>query len=149
MADMATAATAGKPLDLDAVEQELMAVVIQADDSRQEAVLFASATQIIAKDLLAELRRLHAVAEEDTPIAQAQRRERLAAYAHIAWSGWMEYLFQQATGNADGTIMLPVWAVRRWQRQAATPYADLPEAEKQSDRVEADRMLALWDGNGR
>jgi hypothetical protein len=32
--------------------------------------------------------------------------------------------------------------VLHWQRQVGTPYADLSEAEKESDRKEADRVLA-------
>jgi hypothetical protein len=70
-------------------------------------------------------------------------REQLAAYAHEAWSGWMRYLFEKSQANPDGTVMIPAWAVDRWRRQMDTPYAALPEAEKASDRVEADRMLAI------
>jgi Lar family restriction alleviation protein len=72
-------------------------------------------------------------------------REALAEYAHDAWSGWMEYLFSKCdqTGNTYATI--PTWAVRRWQRQMNTPYADLPEEEKESDRLEADRIIEVWD----
>lgn len=76
-------------------------------------------------------------------------REALAAYAHEAWSGWMNYLFskgepwQMASGGTGWLI--PAWAVERWQRQAATPYADLPDSEKESDRLEADRMIEVWD----
>lgn len=70
-------------------------------------------------------------------------REKLAEYAHTAWSGWMRYLFEKSTRNADGTVTLPAWAVERWERQLTTPYADLSEAEKDSDRAEADAMIAI------
>jgi hypothetical protein len=70
-------------------------------------------------------------------------REALAALAHEQWSGWMEYLFSKSQDNADGTVTIPAWAVERWKRQMTTPYAELPEAEKNSDRQEADRVLAL------
>jgi hypothetical protein len=70
-------------------------------------------------------------------------REQLADYAHTAWSGWMRYLFEKAQFNEDGTVTLPKWAVERWDRQASTDYADLPEEEKESDRAEADKMLAI------
>jgi hypothetical protein len=70
-------------------------------------------------------------------------REQLAAYAHEAWSGWMRYLFEKSQANPDGTVTIPAWAVDRWRRQMDTPYAALPEAEKASDRAEADRMLAI------
>lgn len=70
-------------------------------------------------------------------------REALAAYAHEAWAGWMRYMFSKAELNADGSWTMPAWAVERWQRQMQTPYADLPEREKASDRKEADEMLAI------
>jgi hypothetical protein len=70
-------------------------------------------------------------------------REALAEYAHVAWTGWMECLFSKGTHHADGTLTLPAWAVERWERQVQTPHTALPENEKQSDRAEADKMLAL------
>ena len=70
-------------------------------------------------------------------------RERLAALAHTMWSGWMNYLFSKCEFWSDGSARIPPWAVERWKRQAATPYAELPEDEKQSDRAEADKMIAI------
>jgi hypothetical protein len=71
-------------------------------------------------------------------------REQLAAYAHKAWSGWMEYLFSQCKYDVEtDTYIIPQWAVNRWQRQILTSYSDLPEQEKDSDRAEADKMLAI------
>ena len=73
-------------------------------------------------------------------------REQLAEYAHKAWSGWMAYLFEKSEQNSDGTVTIPAWAVERWRRQSITPYSALPESEKESDRAEADRMLAITGG---
>lgn len=79
-------------------------------------------------------------------------REELAEYAHAAWSGWIDYFFSKCTPGLDGddamdgSLIIQPWAVERWRRQAATPYADLPEEEKESDRQEADRMLAIVRG---
>lgn len=70
-------------------------------------------------------------------------RERLADYAHSAWSGWMKYQFSKAELQPDGTWLMPAWAVERWTRQMNTPYAELPEEEKKSDRKEADEILAI------
>ena len=70
-------------------------------------------------------------------------REKLAAYAHNAWSGWMKYMFSKSTINADGTVTIPKSLVDRWMRQMTTCYNDLPESEKASDRKEADEMLAI------
>lgn len=79
-------------------------------------------------------------------------REGLAEYAHEAWSGWMKYLFSKCERDVlvtdSGLVMrciIPKWAVDRWQRQMTTSYADLPNDEKESDRLEADRMIEVWD----
>jgi hypothetical protein len=74
-------------------------------------------------------------------------REQLAAYAHEAWSGWMQYMFSKCNLDPRGRWFLPGWAAERWQRQMATPYARLPEEEKASDRAEAEKILALFEVN--
>ncbi len=74
---------------------------------------------------------------------QNPRREELANLAHEQWSGWMMYLFSLSTANQDGTVTIPAPLVERWTRQIATPYCALSEAEKDSDRKEADRVLAI------
>ncbi len=68
--------------------------------------------------------------------------EALAALAHEMWSGWMEYLFSDFRW---GTIHfgVPVDSMARWQRQMNTPYSELPETEKESDRDQARKMLAI------
>lgn len=75
-------------------------------------------------------------------------RERLAEYAHDAWSGWVEYRSKKSVLNEDGSMTIPKWAVDRWARQASTEYEDLPQDEKLSDRDEADKMLAIFDDLG-
>lgn len=79
-------------------------------------------------------------------------RETLADYAHAAWSGWMKHLFSKCEPHevrteigerATGSLIIPKSFVERWTRQIETPYAELPENEKESDRKEADRMLEL------
>jgi hypothetical protein len=70
-------------------------------------------------------------------------RENLAALEHERWSGWMQYLFEKSTENEDGSVTIPKWAVERWKRQVKTPYAELSEDEKDSDRKEVDKTLRL------
>ena len=72
-------------------------------------------------------------------------REKLAEYAHNAWSGWMKYLFEKSVQNADGTVTIPTWAVTRWRRQMNTQYEALPEGDKELDRLEADKILAILE----
>lgn len=72
-------------------------------------------------------------------------KEELADYAHVAWSGWMRYLFQNGTRNPDGSFTIPADLVSRWERQIKTDYEKLPENEKDSDRAEAERMIAILE----
>jgi hypothetical protein len=81
---------------------------------------------------------------ENTP--DDARVELLAEAAHVAWSGWMDYLFSKCAMNPDKSATIPAGLVARWQRQASTPYCDLPEREKESDRVEARRYLGALGG---
>ncbi len=74
-----------------------------------------------------------------------ETREKLAEYAHVAWSGWMIYLFEKSLEVGDGCVEIPKWAVERWTRQATTEYRDLPEEEKESDRTEAGRMISIYE----
>ena len=60
-------------------------------------------------------------------------RERLAALEHEQWAHWTRYLLDHLTPEN----------VERWRRQIDTPYEDLSEPEKQSDREWADRVLEL------
>lgn len=71
-------------------------------------------------------------------------RERLAELAHSQWSGWMKYLFSKGEFNEDGTWTMPAWAVKRWTTQMNTPYAQLSDDEKESDRKEADKFLDVF-----
>jgi hypothetical protein len=74
-------------------------------------------------------------------------REKIAELCHEQWSGWMEYLFSKCrpdTGQFDrenGCLIIPKSYVDRWKRQMITKYHDLTEAEKESDRKEADKFL--------
>lgn len=70
-------------------------------------------------------------------------REQLAALSHEQWSQWMEYLFARCEMQPDGSAAIPAALVERWTRQMKTLYDDLPEAEKESDRREADRVLQI------
>jgi hypothetical protein len=78
------------------------------------------------------------------PLPVAELRERLAELAHAQWSGWMRYMFARMDWNIiqTGKVMHGD-DVKRWERQMNTPYVDLPENEKESDRAEADKVLAM------
>ncbi len=65
-------------------------------------------------------------------------REQLAALEHEQWAHWTRHLLDHLTPENAA----------RWRRQCDTPYDQLTEAEKESDRAWADRVLAVV-GRGR
>ena len=73
--------------------------------------------------------------------------EKLAEYAHEAWSGWMRYLFSMSTVNSDGSVTIPASLVERWTRQMNTPYQMLPRSEHRTDIAEAEKILKIMSGN--
>lgn len=94
-----------------------------------------------------DLEALLAQQRDKLPVKESLR-EALAQLAHEMWSGWTIYQFEKMTegstnGLVDGTYIMPEWAVTRWARQMRTPYEELSEEEKNSDRIEADKMLAV------
>ncbi len=70
-------------------------------------------------------------------------REKLAEVQHIIWSHWMAYLFNISIQNEDGSYTIPVDKVKHWTRQINTSYSELSEREKESDREQADKVLAV------
>jgi hypothetical protein len=84
----------------------------------------------------------------DDPAAAARLEanpllEPLAAAEHDSWARWMKYLLRTCQHHPDGSATIAAWLVEHWQRQVATPYAELSEAEKESDREEVRRILPL------
>lgn len=71
------------------------------------------------------------------------RVEPLADLEHEQWSGWHRYVLALSHRNPDGSVLIPAGLAARWERQMNTPYAELPDDEQESDRIEARRVLAL------
>ncbi len=69
--------------------------------------------------------------------------EQLASKEHASWAHWMEYLFSQCEVLPDASLRIPLRLALHWQRQVATPYAELSEKEKQSDRDEVAHILPI------
>lgn len=57
--------------------------------------------------------------------------EILADIEHERWSGWMKYQFEVQSPEK----------IAHWKRLMETPYADLPEYSKESDRKEVRKTL--------
>ncbi len=69
--------------------------------------------------------------------------EALAGKEHAGWSSYMAYLFSKCEHNPDGSLTIPAGYVAALQIQIDTPYAELSEQEKQSDRDEVAHILPI------
>jgi hypothetical protein len=58
-------------------------------------------------------------------------REELAALEHEQWAHWTKYMLDNLTEEN----------IARWRKQIDTPYSELSEKEKDSDRVWADKVI--------
>jgi len=68
--------------------------------------------------------------------------EKGANLEHERWAKWQSYLFSKSEWTENG-YLIPKELCERWQRQIATPYSELSEEEKESDRVEVRSYLPL------
>lgn len=75
-------------------------------------------------------------------------RELLSDVQHDIWAHWMEWVFQICPTNEDGSVTIQPELVKRWKRQIKTKYTDLSEGEKNSDRHQADKVLAVLKREG-
>ena len=78
--------------------------------------------------------------------------EKGADIEHDRWARWQKYMFskmieeekfEEGSHFKTGNYILPKEFVDRWFRQIDTKYADLSEAEKESDRKETRNYLPL------
>lgn len=67
----------------------------------------------------------------------------LAAVEHERWAHWQRYMHDKGERRTDGSLVLPPDLVERWEAQIATRYADLSEAERESDREQVRRYIPL------
>lgn len=73
-----------------------------------------------------------------------EMREKLAEFEHERWTNWMNYQSSHATLTseerhpASGELY-----TERWERLAKTPYSELTEQERQSDREIADWIIGI------
>jgi hypothetical protein len=68
--------------------------------------------------------------------------ERLASIEHERGAHWQRYMHSKGKREPDGSLVLPVDLVR-WERQIATPYGELTEAERESGRDQVRKYLPL------
>jgi hypothetical protein len=96
-------------------------------------------------DMLTEIHTLRSrISAERQPVqAIDDLYEKLAAIEHARWADWQRYMHSQCVVNDDGSLTIPPSLVTHWERQIATPYDDLSEHEKQSDRDQVSRYWPL------
>jgi hypothetical protein len=83
------------------------------------------------------------MADDDIPppLRLPQLIEELAALEHERWAHWQRYLHAQCKPGPDGSLTIPAGLVQRWTEQIDTPYLDLSDEEKDSDREQVYRYL--------
>jgi hypothetical protein len=71
--------------------------------------------------------------------------EKGAELGHIRWANWQKYCHSKMKhlSCSPAYMSLPIEDFERWERQIATPYAELSEQEKESDRREV-RTYLPW-----
>lgn len=68
--------------------------------------------------------------------------EVVASVEHERWSHWQRYLHGQCSELDDGRLVIPTHLVKRWMKQMDTPYTQLSDEEKESDREQAREYIA-------
>lgn len=76
-------------------------------------------------------------------MSKASLVEALAAVEHERWAHWQRYVHDQCEQLPDGRLVIPRKLVKRWEKQIATPYEQLSENEKKSDRKQVERILPI------
>jgi hypothetical protein len=79
--------------------------------------------------------RIREVLESDETV------ERLAAIEHERWAHWQRYVHRQCERRDDGSLVIPAELAARWEAQTETPYAELTEQERDSDREQVHKYL--------
>jgi hypothetical protein len=67
--------------------------------------------------------------------------EELSAIEHGRWAHWQRYVHSKCEPKPDGALLIPADLVARWEAQIDTPYSELSEVEKESDRDQVRRYL--------
>ncbi len=64
---------------------------------------------------------------------------------HDRWARWQKYLHSRGIvdNQGEGYLCIPMGLIKRWERQIDTPYSELSESEKESDRKETRNYLSL------
>jgi hypothetical protein len=68
----------------------------------------------------------------------------LASVEHERWAHWQRYLHSKCVPQRlTGDLLIPAELVKKWEKQIDTPYSELSELEKESDREQVRKYLPL------
>ena len=87
-----------------------------------------------------KLERLELIDAEVERVKQDGAMERLAEAEHASWARWAKYMIDAINtecieeGAIDAGVVMRLSCMDRWARQMNTPYSELSDKEKESDR---------------
>ncbi len=112
----------------------------QSTTHRSEALSFNAFANIFHKEILSSQRQT--IIEEVIKIL-INSREQLADIEHQRWSDWQKYMHSKMIDNGKGFLEIDEEFINRWATQIRTPYSELSEKEKDSDREQVERYLPM------
>lgn len=65
----------------------------------------------------------------------------LADIEHDRWSHWQKYMHTKGERQPDGSLLIPADLGAQWDCQIQTPFAELTDDEKDSDRDQVRKYL--------
>lgn len=86
--------------------------------------------------------------EELKEQAREEIFEKLADIEHTRWAKWQKYMHskcEELIHIGERSLIIPAGLVQRWERQIETPYSELSEQEKQSDREQVEEYWHIID----
>jgi arsenate reductase-like glutaredoxin family protein len=106
-------------------------LTVKLDVDASDAITALKAIQREARKATQALREFESEASRlEAEVAKA-KLEQLAALEHEQWAHWTRYMLDNLTEEN----------IARWRRQIDTPYEELSEKEKESDRKWARKVL--------
>lgn len=88
------------------------------------------------------LDKLAGLVQQTKNYPKSELFEKLAAIEHERWADWQRYVHSKCMPSADdGIWQIGENFIKHWEKEIATPYSELSEAQKNSDR---DQVLRYW-----
>ena len=119
--------------------KEISEVISSAIKEAVEADRKKFIKDIISQEKIALIKSLPVEKKEENELI-----EKLADIEHQRWADWMGYLFGKCDYPKIGeNAVIPAEWADRWGKQMNTPYSELTEKEKDSDREQVMRYFPL------